>query len=322
MKLHSWLVTALVGASMVTMAGSAMAQSYPKRAITAIVPFTAGGGTDLFARLITPKMAEVLGQTIEVVNRPGASSQIGLNEVVNAAPDGYTIGFQIFPTSLAYLDPDRQSSYTRDSFTPIGPAYEVESVVAVRKDSQFADLAALVEYAKTNPGVVTAGTPGVMSTGHLAAIGFQEATETQLALVNFQGGGPSVTATLGGHVAVGFFSMNELLPHLESRGGDLRPLASLSAVDNEYGVPTATSQGFDIPSYAPDVGIVAPAGLPAEIQTALSEALRVALEDPEIIQAAKDTGNSVGWESPEEYLQRWIAAEAKYQPLIDIAKGN
>src|SRR5690606_36894151 len=115
---------------------------------------------DLFARLITPKMAEALGQPIEVVNRPGASSQIGLTEVANSAPDGYTIGFQIFPTSLAYLDPDRQSAYTRDSFTPIGPAYEVESVVAVHRDSQFKSLDDPVEYAKANPGDVTAGTPG------------------------------------------------------------------------------------------------------------------------------------------------------------------
>lgn len=323
MKLKSTIVkVGLAGATVLALAGAALAQDYPNRPITAIVPFTAGGGTDLFARLITPKMAEALGQPIEVVNRPGASSQIGLTEVANSAPDGYTIGFQIFPTSLAYLDPDRQSAYTRDSFTPIGPAYEVESVVAVHKDSQFKSLDDLVEYAKANPGVVTAGTPGVLSTGHLAAIGFQQATDTKLALVNFQGGGPSVTATLGGHVAVGFFSMNELLPHLDSRGGNLRPLASLSAVDNPYGVPTATSQGYDIPSYAPDVGIVAPAGLPAEIQAKLSDALRAALEDPAIIEEAKATGNSVGFQTPEEYLERWIAAEAKYQPLIDIAKSS
>jgi tripartite-type tricarboxylate transporter receptor subunit TctC len=321
MTLKSLILAGLAGSTMLALAGEAMAQDYPNRPITAIVPFTAGGGTDIFARLITPKMAEALGQSIEVVNRPGASSQIGLTEVANARPDGYTIGFQIFPTSLAYLDPERQSAYTRDSFTPIGPAYEVESVLAVRKDSQFANLAELVEYAKANPGVVTAGTPGVLSTGHLAAIGFQQATDTKLALVNFQGGGPSVTATLGGHVAVGFFSMNELLPQLDTNGGNLRALASLSAVDNPYGVPTATSQGFDIPSYAPDVGIVAPAGLPADIQAALSNALRAALEDPELIKAAKDTGNTVGFQTPEEYLQRWIDAEVKYQPLIDIAKG-
>lgn len=315
-------LAAFIGTSMLALTSAALAQSYPDRPITAIVPFTAGGGTDLFARLITPKMAEALGQPIEVVNRPGASSQIGLTELAGAAPDGYTIGFQIFPTSLAYLDPDRQSAYTRESFTPIGPAFEVESVFAVRADSPFASLGELIDYAKANPGVVTAGTPGVMSTGHLAAIGFQQATETQLALVNFQGGGPSVTATLGGHVAVGVFAMNELLPQLDTNGGSLRALAVLSDTDNPYNVPTAASLGFDIPSYAPDVGIIAPAGLPPDIIATLSNALRVALEDPEIIQAAKDTGNTIGFQTPEEYAQRWTDAEAKYQPLIDIAKGN
>lgn len=315
------LAGALVGSA--ALAVPACAQSVwpdPGRTITAIVPFGAGGGTDAFARLITPKMSAALGVPIEVVNRPGASSQVGLTEVANAAPDGYTIGFQIFPTSLAYLDPERGSAYTRESFTPIGPAFVVESVLAVRKDSQFQTLQQLVDYAKANPGVVTAATPGVLSTGHLAAIGFEQATGVDFALVNFQGGAPSVTATLGGHVAVGFFAMNELLPQLDSRGGELHALAVLSDKDNPYGVPTAKSQGFDVPSYAPDVGIVAPAGIPAEAQQALSEALKAALEDPELIAAANDIGNSISWESPEDYTGRWIAAEEKYAPLIELAK--
>ncbi|RUT34804.1 tripartite tricarboxylate transporter substrate binding protein [Arsenicitalea aurantiaca] len=318
------LLAGIAGAALASAIGSgpAAAQSWPEpgRTITAIVPFTAGGGTDAFARRITPKMSEALGVPIEVVNRPGASSQIGMTELANAAPDGYTIGFQIFPTSLAYLDPERQSAYTRDSFTPIGPAFVVESVLAVRTDSQFETLGQLVEHATANPGVLTAATPGVLSTGHLAAIGFEQATGVDFALVNFQGGGPSVTATLGGHVAVGFFAMNELLPQLESRGGQLRALAVLSDQDNPYEVPTAVSQGFDVPSYAPDVGIVAPAGIPAEAQAALSEALKAALEDPEIIAAAADTGNSIGWESPEDYTARWIEAEERYAPLIELAK--
>ncbi len=85
----------------------------PGRRITAIVPFPAGGGTDAFARLILPKMAQALGVPVEVINRPGASSQLGLTQVAGAAADGYTIGFQILPTSLAYLDADRKSAYTR-----------------------------------------------------------------------------------------------------------------------------------------------------------------------------------------------------------------
>lgn len=299
----------------------AVAQDYPNRPITAIVPFAAGGGTDAFARLITPLMSEALGQPIEVVNRPGASSQIGLTELATAAPDGYTIGFQILPTSLAYLDPDRQSAYTRESFTPIGPAFVVESVVAVRADSKYQDLGDLIEDVKANPGVVTAGTPGVLSTGHLAALGFQQVTGTQFALVNFQGGGPNRTALLGGHVAVSFLAMNEALPQLESNGGQVRVLAVLSDHENPYGLPTAQSQGFDVPSFAPDVGIVAPAGLDPAIQAKLSEALKAAIEDPGLQAEAERIGNSLGFETPEEYTQRWIGAEQKYQPLVDMAKN-
>lgn len=303
-------------------AGGAVAQDYPTRAITAIVPFSAGGGTDGFARLITPIMAEALGQPIEVVNRPGASSQVGLTELSTSDPDGYTIGFQIFPTSLAYLNPDRGSAYTRESFTPIGPAFEVESVIAVRADSEFHTLKDLIDAATESPGVLTAGTPGLLSTGNLAALGFMQATDTKLALVNFQGGAPNRTALLGGHVAVSFIAMNEALPQLEESGGQVRVLAVLAHKDNPYGLPTAMSQGFDIPAFAPDVGIIAPAGLDPAVLEKLSNALKAALADPALQAEAKRIGNSIGFETPAEYEQRWIDAEAKYQPLIDIARGG
>lgn len=318
-------LAAIAGAALLAAAGlatAASAQSYPDRPITAIVPFTAGGGTDAFARVLTPKMSAALGVPIEVVNRPGASSQIGLTEVANAAPDGYTIGFQIFPTSLAYLDPDRQSAYTRESFTPIGPAYEVESIVAVRSDSPLKTIADVVEAAREKPGGLKASAPGVMSTGHLAAIGFEQATGTKFAIVNFQGGGPTVTAVLGGHVDIGFFSMNEALPQLDSRGGQIRVVGVLSDKENPYGLPTAAAQGLEIPSYAPDVGIVGPAGMPAEVVDKLSQALKAALEDPEVIAEAKRIGNSIGYQTPEEYAARWVAAEEKYKPLIAIAKSQ
>ncbi len=306
------------------LAGPAAAQAWPEpgRRITAIVPFPAGGGTDAFARLILPKMATALGVPVEIINRPGASSQLGLTQVAGAPADGYTIGFQILPTSLAYLDADRKSAYTRQSFTPIGPAFLVESVIAVHKDSPFKTLADMVAALKAKPGSVTSGTPGVMSTGHLAAIGFEQSTGTELALVNFQGGGPNVTALLGGHVNTAFFAMNEALSHLEVRGGNVRVLAVLSDKPNPYGIPTAASQGFNIPSYAPDAGIVAPAGIPAAALAALSRALKAAIDDPELKAAAEKGGNSIGFMTPEEYARHWAAAEGKYKPLIDIAKSK
>lgn len=300
------------------------AQKFPKpgHAITAIVPFAAGGGTDAFARLMTPVMSKALGVAINVENKPGASSQIGLTELATSAPDGYTIGFPILPTSLAYLDPDRQSAYTRESFTLIGPAFSVASVVAVRSDSPYKSLADLIQAAKDKPGVLRAGTPGVLSTGNLAAIGFGQATATQFAFVNFQGGGPNVTALLGGHIDVGFLAMNEALPQLDTRGGNVRVLAVLADEPNPYGLPTAASQGFKIPSFSPDVGIVAPAGTPADVVTALSNALKAALEDPEVKKQAEATGNSLQFLSPADYTTHWIEAEKTYKPLIDLAKAQ
>jgi tripartite-type tricarboxylate transporter receptor subunit TctC len=317
---------AVAGAALLAagLPAAAQAAGFPEagHTITAIVPFAAGGGTDAFARVVAPAMGKALGTQIEVENKPGASSQIGLTELTQAKPDGYTIGFAIIPTSLAYLDPDRQSAYTRDSFTLVGPAFSVASVIAVRADGPYKTLQDLVDAAKAKPGELTLGTPGVLSTGDLAAIGFGQATGTEYAFVNFQGGGPNVTALLGGHVEVSLLAMNEALPQLESKGGNVRVLAVLQDNPNPYGLPTAKSLGFDIPSFAPDVGIVAPAGLPDDVLAALSDALKAALSDPDVQKQGEDTGNSLNFMTPADYTQHWIEAEGIYKPLIELAKAQ
>jgi tripartite-type tricarboxylate transporter receptor subunit TctC len=317
---------ALAGAALLAagVSAGAGAASFPEpgHTITAVVPFTAGGGTDAFARVVAPVMGKALGTQIEVVNKPGASSQIGLTELAQSKPDGYTIGFAIIPTSLAYLDPDRQSAYTRDSFTLVGPAFSVASVIAVRADGPYKTLQDLIDAAKAKPGELTLGTPGVLSTGDLAAIGVAQATGTEFAFVNFQGGGPNVTALLGGHVDVSLLAMNEALPQLEANGGNVRVLAVLQDNPNPYGLPTAKSLGFDIPSFAPDVGIVAPAGLPPDVLSALSDALKTATADPEVQKQGEATGNSLNFMTPEDYKQHWIEAEGIYTPLIALAKAQ
>lgn len=312
----------LFGAALLALAPPAGAQDFPApgRTITTIVPFAAGGGTDVFARKIALVMAKELGVPVEVVNKPGAASQVGITEVAKSKPDGYTLGWIIFPTSLAYLDPDRKSAYQRKDLEPIGPAFETPTAIAVLASGPHKTLKDLVEAAKASPGKIKAGTPGLLSTNHLANLGFQRSVGAQFAVVNFQGGAPQLTALLGGHIDVGFLGINEAWPQSIGRGGQLRVLGVMSDEESPYGVPTVRSQGYEVPPFAPDVGVVGPAGIPKAVVAVLSKALRKALADPTIKAAAVEIGNTLRSLSPEEYAAHWNKADAKFKPLIELAK--
>ncbi len=300
----------------------AAAQQFPApgRTITTIVPFEAGGGTDLMARKLTAVMAKVLGVPVQVFNKPGASSQAGITEVARSKPDGYTLGWLIFPTSLAYLDPARQSAYQRKDLEPIGPAFLTPTAITVLAGSPYRSLKDLVDAAKAKPGALKAGTPGLLSTNHLANIGFQQAVGVKFAVVNFQGGAPQRTALLGGHIDVGFLGINEALPDLESKGGTLRVLGVMSDQEKPYGLPSVKSQGFNVPAFAPDVGLAGPAGIPKDVVTILSDALRKAADDSDVKASAASMGNILYYLSPADYAAHWNEADAKFKPLIDLAK--
>jgi tripartite-type tricarboxylate transporter receptor subunit TctC len=314
---------ALTMAATLLMAGAALAQDYPVkgRPIVTIVPSTAGGGTDVAARLAAPLLAKELGVPVEVVNRPGASMQIGLTEAANAKPDGHTLVWSVLPTAASiYLDTERQSPFKREALAPIAMYYGAPFGLVVRGDSPYKTVKDLVDAGKANPGKLRSGTTGFMSTGHFANIAFQQGSATRMATVNFQGGGPQLTALLGGHVDVGFNSIGELLT--QHKSGAVRVIAVMDKVRSPLlpDVPTTAETGFNVEPIGSDIGLSAPAGTPQPIIDRLTQAMKKVMADPELNARMLELGNTVNYLSPQDYAKFWDAVDTRFKPLIEAAK--
>lgn len=318
-------VCLFLGIALLIVAPRLEAQEFPAkgRSITMIVPNSAGGGTDTAARLFAPLMEKDLGVPIQVVNKPGAGTQVGLSAAAAAKPDGYTLVWTVFPaTSAIYLDPERKATFDRKGWTPIAIAYASPFAVAVRANSPYKTLRDFVEAAKAAPGQLKGGTTGFMTTGHFANIGFQRATGTTLAMVNFDGGAPELTALLGGHIEASFNSTGELLTHLKA--GTLRVLAVLGDHKSEFlpEVETLKAQGYGSESVGAIVyvGLSAPAGVPPQIVDRLTNALRKAITDESVKGKMLALGNTLQYMSPREFAVFWDDLDSKLKPVIAQAK--
>ena len=324
MMRYTLVIVAVVLASLWAVAPAAAGTAeYPAkgRTITIIVPSTAGGGTDTAARLIAPILEKDLGVPIQIVNKPGASMQIGLSEVAAAKPDGYTLVWSVLPTAASiYLDPERKSTFGRKDLQPIALVYEAPFCVWVLATSPYKTLKELADAAKARPEKIKAGTTGYMSTGHFANIEFQRAAGVKMATVNFQGGGPQITALLGGHIDVAFNSIGELLGHLKS--GTIRILGVMDEQESGFlpGVKTLEAQGYKAQPIGSDVGLSSPAGLPKEIVDLLTNSVRKAMGDEDFKKKMTEQGNTLRYLPPREYAAHWDGVDARFKPLIEIAK--
>ena len=322
MKRHTLLTFAAFLAMICSQSVAASPAEYPAkgRTITMIVPSTAGGGTDVTARLIAQVMQKDLGVQVQIVNKPGASMQIGLSEAAIAKPDGYTLVWTVLPTAASiYLEPGRQASFGRKDLQPIALVNEGPFFVSVLAKSPYKTLQDLVDAAKANPEKLKAGTTGYMSTGHFANIALQRAAGVKFATVNFQGGGPEITALLGGHIDVSFNAIGEILGH--SRDGLVRILGVMSKRESEFlpGVKTLEALGYKAEVIV-SVGLSGPAALPKEIVDVLANSVRKAMLDKEFKEIMAERGEPVVYLSPQEYAAHWDNYDVQFKPLVEIAK--
>jgi tripartite-type tricarboxylate transporter receptor subunit TctC len=202
----------LLGPTPVHAAAPATKVDFPEKGktIALSVPYTAGGGTDLAARLLAPMLEKELGVSVQVVNKPGAGSQRGLSELVRGKPDGYSISYLIVPTVLnTYLDPNRQAIYNRTDFVPLAGQFDLPYVIAVHRDSPYKTLSDLVAAVKAKPDTIKNGTTGLMALGHIATLQFQRTVNLRFALVHFEGSAPQIVALAGQHVDVIFTGQAE-----------------------------------------------------------------------------------------------------------------
>ena len=281
----------------------AFSQAYPTKPVRIIIPFPAGGTTDLIARLIQAKFQEHLGQSIIIENRSGAGGSIGAAEAAKATPDGYTL-LMVFDTHatnhhLFKSAPDPFKSFEHISLMVTSPS----ALVAV---TSFApsNLQEIVAHAKANPERVTYATPGSGSSNHLAALILERHGGIKMTQVAYSGGGPMIQALLSQQINISFFSMPPMLPHIKS--GKVKPIAvgSRQRVPQLPDVPTLseTYPGFEQISW---FGILAPAGTPRDVVARVHRDTVRTLQAPEVRGKLVDQGFEIVASTPEEFL-RWV----------------
>ena len=299
---------------------AARGDTFPSRPIRIVVPFAAGGATDLIARVVGQKLTESLGQAVVVENRPGASGMIGADLVAMAPPDGYTL--LMASTAEIAINPSLYSKMSYDpqkDLAPITLAGVTPLILVVNPASPLHSVADIVKKAKAHPGTISFASAGNGSVQHLSGELVKVLTSTDMVHVPYKGAAPALTDVLSGQVTMFFSGMPPAMPHVKS--GKLRALAvttpkrSPAAPD----VPTmaeAGVQGFDISNW---FGLLAPAGTPPGILDKLHDEAVKALMQPTVKERLAEQGAEVVADS-REHFGAFIKAEAdKYAKLIKVS---
>ncbi|WP_304307268.1 tripartite tricarboxylate transporter substrate binding protein [Pseudacidovorax intermedius] len=304
-----------------TATAPASAQGWPNKSISLIVPFPAGGSTDMVARAIGPKVTAALGQPVVVDNKAGATGTIGATFVKRAAPDGYTfLVTSLGPLVIApHLIKGVQYDALKD-FDPITVAVQAPNVLVVPVNSPYKSVADVVAYQKANPGKMSFGSSGTGSSDHLTAALFWQQTGTSGLHVPYKGGAPVITDLLGGQVDASFQNINAVIQHI--RGGKLKALAITSDKRSTLlpDVPTlaeAGVKGVDVYSWQ---AIVAPKGLPADVRRKFHDAVVAALGDASVKEPFAALGFEMVANTPEQFAAFQQKEYARWQKVIETGK--
>jgi tripartite-type tricarboxylate transporter receptor subunit TctC len=281
--------------------------TYPSRAITMIVPFPPGGVADIVGRPLAATMEKTLKQPIVVVNRTGAGGALGIREAARAAPDGYTIlmglsSISIFPVSERVNG--KPPSYEMKDFAPIALVTADPTVLVVRADSPYKNVKDFVDAAKANPGKINYSSSGVYGTLHVAMEIFANAAGIKLFHVPYGGGGPALTALLGGQVQA--LASGPAAAVGQIKGGKMRALATWSdkRLDMLPDLPTFKELGYDAEFYIWS-GVFAPAAMPAPILMKLREAVKTAASSSEFHSAMEKVSTPVSYLDAPEFAKYW-----------------
>lgn len=280
------------------------AQSYPSKTIQFVVPFAAGGGNDVLARMIAPRLAEKLGQPVIVDNKPGAGGNIGSQLVARSAPDGHTL---LLATNTLTLNPFLLSQIPFDvtkDFSPIATIANQPIVVVVNPDVQANNIKELVALMKANPGKLSYATPGNGTPHHFTTEMFKQMAGVHMVHIPYKGASPALTDLIAGQVQVMFASVISALPFIKS--GRLKVLATaeghrLSVLKD---VPTIKESGY--PSFEATIwgGIIAAAKTPAAITERLSDIVLRSVSVPEFASQLQHAGFEIAASGPSELAAR------------------
>ena len=284
---------------LVTATNLASAQSYPDRPITLVVPNPPGGLVDTSARLLSEPLTRVIGQTVVVDNKPGASGNIAYQYVANAKPDGYTLlisysGYHVGNPSLM----DKLPWDPIKDFSPIALLTVSTNVIAVHPSVPVNNLKEFIAYAKANPGKLNYASQGNGSVSHIGTEMFKQTTGVDMVHVPYKGSGPAIQDVLAGQVQVFISTPPSLMQHIQS--GKLKGLA-VTGKNRHPGMPNVpTTAEAGLPSFQLEswVGLFAPANTPKAVVTKLTDSVKKSLSLPEVKERADAAGVELRYQSP------------------------
>jgi tripartite-type tricarboxylate transporter receptor subunit TctC len=309
-----------LGLALATSAGGAMAQAWPSKPITLIVPFPAGGTTDVLARALADKLTQSLGQTVIVESKPGAGATLGADFVSKAKPDGYTLLVGAVHHTIASSVYKKLPYDFQKDLAPITTIAMVPNVLVVNAATPAKNVAELVTMLKAKPGTYNYGSNGNGTAQHLIGTQFENMTGTNVAHIPYKGSGPLVTDLLGGQITMTFDTVTPVLQHIKS--GKLRALAVTTAKRSTAlpDVPTldeAGLKGFAIGTW---FGVLAPVATPKDILARLNTEMVKAIQSPEFRKRMDEIGAEPIGNSAEQMAAQIKAETDKFGKLVKDAK--
>ena len=309
-------VAALLALAAACFAVAVGAQPYPNRPVKMIVPFAPGGATDIIARTVAQKLADRLGQSVVVENKPGAGTTVGNAEVAKARPDGYTLLFAPTPFVISQVVYPTLPYDPKKDFAPVSLLATSPFILVVNQSVASANLAELVAQAKSKPGSLTFCSAGNGTVPHLAGELFKLRAGVDIVHVPYKGGGPAIVDLVGGQVNMMFATPIEVAQHVQS--GKLRVLGatSLKRLAAFPDVPTLAESGYPGFEVASFFGVLAPAGTPPEIVDKLATELAAVMDLPEVRERFAAQSADANVQGPEAFARFLDTERDKWADIV------
>ena len=295
---------------------AASAQQYPSRTIRLIVPFAAGGSTDIIARLTAEQLRKELGQTVVVENIGGAAGALGTMQGKNAQPDGYTLLIATVSTMIVYPAAHPKPQYSLDDFVPITNIASMPNIMTVTPSFPAKDLREFIDVLKKNPGKYSYATSGVGSINHMLGESFQAYSGTKLIHVPYKGSGPAMTDVMGGQVDILFDQFPSSKNYVDN--GKLKAIAAISpqkipGYPNVMTMEDAGLKGFTDEAW---YGLLAPKGTPASVVATITEGMKKALANPELRSKLEGVGARPVGNSPQDFAAQIKSEQERMKKLV------
>ena len=316
------LAPTVIGGLLAIWGTCAVAQSYPAKTITVVVPFAAGGPTDSLARIMAERMTRGLGRQVVVDNTVGASGTIGVRRVARAAPDGYTVGIGHWSTHVVNGAVYNLDYHVFNDFDPVALVFTNPQLIVSKRDVPARNLKELIEWVKANQNRVSAGTAGVGAASHVAALFFQNKTGTNFQLVPYKGAGPALQELMGGQIDIMFDQASNSLPHVRSGRIKAYAVTAKERTAAAPEIPSVDEAGLPGLYIAIWHGYWLPKGTPKEVNARLNAAIVEALADDTVRKRLAELGQTIPpreQQTPEGLAAYHKAEIELWWPLIKAA---